>query len=81
MEKLPQRLVNVPVADRDALENAGEVWAAVEEETLRLEGRGRVLLRPSGTESLVRVMVEAPREDECQEIVDRLVKLVKTRLG
>jgi phosphoglucosamine mutase len=81
MEKLPQRLVNVPVADRDALENAGEVWAAVEEETLRLEGRGRVLLRPSGTESLVRVMVEAPREDECQEIVDRLVNLVKTRLG
>jgi phosphoglucosamine mutase len=81
MEKLPQRLVNVPVADRAALEHARDVWAAVEEESLRLEGRGRVLLRPSGTEPLVRVMVEAPREDECQEIVDRLVNLVKTRLG
>ena len=81
MEKLPQRLVNVPVADRDALEGADEVWAAVEEESDRLEGRGRVLLRSSGTEPLVRVMVEAPREDECQEIVDRLANLVRTRLG
>jgi phosphoglucosamine mutase len=69
------------VADRDALEHAGDVWAAVEKESQRLEGRGRVLLRPSGTEPLVRVMVEAPREEECQEIVDRLVNLVRTRLG
>jgi phosphoglucosamine mutase len=81
MEKLPQRLVNVAVADRDALGGAQEVWAAVEEESERLEGRGRVLVRPSGTEPLVRVMVEAPREEECQQIVDRLVNLVKTRLG
>jgi phosphoglucosamine mutase len=81
MEKLPQRLVNVRVADRDALERAEDVWAAVEEESARLEGRGRVLLRSSGTEPVVRVMVEAAREDECQEIVDRLVNLVTTRLG
>jgi phosphoglucosamine mutase len=38
-------------------------------------------VRPSGTEPLVRVMVEAPREDECQEIVDRLANLVKAELG
>jgi phosphoglucosamine mutase len=81
MEKLPQRLVNVRVSDRDALDGAQDVWAAVEEESELLEGRGRVLLRSSGTEPLVRVMVEAPREDECQEIVDRLANLVKTRLG
>ena len=81
MEKLPQRLVNVRVADRDAIEGASEVWAAVEEESARLEGRGRVLIRPSGTEPLVRVMVEAPREEECQEIVDRLAKLVKAKVG
>jgi phosphoglucosamine mutase len=81
MEKLPQRLVNVPVSDRDALEGDEEIWAAVEEESSRLEGRGRVLLRPSGTEPLVRVMVEAPREAECQEIVDRLVNVVRARLG
>jgi phosphoglucosamine mutase len=81
MEKLPQRLVNVRVADRDALADAAEVWAAVDRESARLEGRGRVLVRPSGTEPLVRVMVEAPREDECQEIVDRLANLVEAELG
>jgi phosphoglucosamine mutase len=81
MEKLPQRLVNVRVRDRTALERADTVWAAVERESEALEGRGRVLLRPSGTEPLVRVMVEAPREDECQEIVDRLANLVETELG
>jgi phosphoglucosamine mutase len=71
----------VRVGDRDALEGATGVWAAVDEESARLEGRGRVLVRPSGTEPLVRVMVEAPREDECQEIVDRLANLVKAELG
>ena len=81
MEKLPQRLVNVRVRDRTALDGADTVWAAVERESEALEGRGRVLVRPSGTEPLVRVMVEAPREDECQEIVDRLANLVETELG
>jgi phosphoglucosamine mutase len=57
------------------------VWEAVDEESARLDGRGRVLVRPSGTEPLVRVMVEAPREDECQEIVDRLANLVEAKLG
>ncbi len=60
MEKLPQTLVNVEVADREALAGAEAVWEAVEREGEALEGRGRVLLRPSGTEPLVRVMVEAP---------------------
>jgi phosphoglucosamine mutase len=81
MEKLPQRLVNVRVADRDAIEGATAVWAAVEQESERLVGRGRVLIRPSGTEPLVRVMVEAPREEECEEIVDRLANLVQAELG
>jgi phosphoglucosamine mutase len=81
MEKLPQRLVNVRVADLDALEGAADVWVAVAEESAQLEGRGRVLVRPSGTEPLVRVMVEAPREEECEEIVDRLANLVKAELG
>jgi phosphoglucosamine mutase len=81
MEKLPQRLVNVRVRDRTALEGADTVWAAVERESAALEGRGRVLVRPSGTEPLVRVMVEAPGEDECQEIARRLANLVETELG
>ena len=81
MEKLPQRLVNVRVADRDAIEGADEVWRAAREESDRLRGRGRVLIRASGTEPLVRVMVEAPREEECEEIVGRLANLVEAKLG
>jgi phosphoglucosamine mutase len=81
MAKLPQRLVNVRVRDRDALDDAKSVWEAVERESESLRGRGRVLVRPSGTEPLVRVMVEAPAEDECEEIAGRLANLVQTELG
>jgi phosphoglucosamine mutase len=81
MEKLPQRLVNVRVAQREALEKAADVWAAVERESEGLEGRGRVLVRPSGTEPLVRVMVEAPDEGECDQIAGRLVAVVERELG
>jgi phosphoglucosamine mutase len=80
MEKLPQTLVNVRVRDRGALEGATAVHAAVERESAALEGRGRVLLRPSGTEPLVRVMVEAPTADEAESVCGRLVALVEAEL-
>jgi phosphoglucosamine mutase len=75
-QRLPQRLENVRVKDRAAIEGATELWTAVDEENAKLEGRGRVLVRPSGTEPLVRVMVEAPDEGECEAICNRLVELV-----
>jgi phosphoglucosamine mutase len=81
MSKLPQRLVNVKISDRDALEGASGVWSAVERESQALEGRGRVLIRPSGTEPLVRVMVEAPAENEADEVVGRLVEVVERELA
>jgi phosphoglucosamine mutase len=81
MEKLPQRLVNVPVRDRSELEGAAGVQEAVERESAALEGRGRVLVRPSGTEPLVRVMVEAPSEAETDEVCARLVAVVEAELG
>jgi phosphoglucosamine mutase len=81
MEKLPQQLVNVEVADRGALEGAKAVWKAVEVEEKGLEGRGRVLLRSSGTEPLVRVMVEAPSQDECDAVCARLVEVVRRELS
>jgi phosphoglucosamine mutase len=81
MRKLPQRLVNVRVRDRGALDGATAVWEAVEAESSALEGRGRVLVRPSGTEPLVRVMVEAPDEDECAAVIDRLVAVVERDLA
>jgi phosphoglucosamine mutase len=81
MRRLPQVLVNVEVADRHALDGARGVWEAVEREEAGLEGRGRVLVRPSGTEPLVRVMVEAPTEDEANQVCERLVELVRAELG
>jgi phosphoglucosamine mutase len=76
MEKLPQRLVNVRLPDRAAIERAAAdpgMAAAVARETEALEGRGRVLVRPSGTEPLLRVMVEAPTDDEAEQACARLV--------
>ncbi|HEU4735974.1 MAG TPA: phosphoglucosamine mutase [Solirubrobacterales bacterium] len=81
MEKLPQTLVNVEVADREAIAGAKPVWEAVEREEEALAGRGRVLLRPSGTEPLVRVMVEAPSAEEADAICERLVTLVRQELA
>jgi phosphoglucosamine mutase len=81
MEKLPQTLVNVKVADREAIAGAKPVWEAVEREEEALEGRGRVLLRPSGTEPLVRVMVEAPTAAEADSVCERLVTLVRQELA
>ncbi len=81
MERLPQRLVNVRVAAREDLDSAKGLWDAVERESRALEGRGRVLVRSSGTEPVVRVMVEARSADECEEIADRLANTVKSELG
>ncbi len=81
MEKLPQTLVNVEVADREAIAGAEAVWEAVEREGAELEGRGRVLLRPSGTEPLVRVMAEAPSAEEADAVCQRLADLVRQELG
>jgi len=78
MEKLPQRLVNVRFADRAALTGAVDAIAPdVEAEAAALAGRGRVLVRPSGTEPLVRVMVEAPTADEADAVCGRLVAAVE----
>jgi phosphoglucosamine mutase len=81
MTKLPQLLINVKVADRGALDTATGVLEAIERESAALEGRGRVLVRSSGTEPLVRVMVEAPEEAECREVAERLAQLVERELG
>jgi phosphoglucosamine mutase len=81
MRKLPQKLVNVRIADRGALDGATEVWAAVDRESQGLEGRGRVLVRPSGTEPVVRVMVEAPEQTECDAVIERLVATVERELA
>jgi len=81
MRRLPQKLVNVRVRDRDELAGAAEVWAAVDAESRRLDGSGRVLVRTSGTEPLVRVMAEAPTAEEVDATCDRIVAVVEKHLA
>jgi phosphoglucosamine mutase len=84
MAKLPQRLVNIRAVDRRALGAAlehADVQAAIEQEGAALAGRGRVLVRASGTEPLVRVMVEAPEPAETDAVCARLQATVQAALG
>jgi phosphoglucosamine mutase len=81
MERLPQKLVNVPVRDKGALEDATGVWEAVARESERLVDAGRILVRPSGTEPLVRIMVEAPTSEECDAVCKRLAGVIANQLG
>lgn len=81
LERVPQVLVNVAVADPGRLATAGEVWAEVEAVEAELGATGRVLLRPSGTEPLVRVMVEAVSEEQAAECAHRLSCVVVEALG
>lgn len=80
-EPFPQVLINVPVADRSKLDGAAELWERVRAAEERLGDDGRVLLRPSGTEPLVRVMVEASDRAVAQETADELAAHVSRLLG
>jgi len=71
----------VRVRDRGALAGAAAEDESFERDTAALEGRVRVLVRPSGTERLVRVMVEAPTEAEASEVCERLVSVVESEIG
>jgi phosphoglucosamine mutase len=77
VHKLPQVLINVKVADRAAGASAPEVLAAVAEAEAELGEEGRVLLRPSGTEPLVRVMVEAPTLEAAESTAARIADVVR----
>jgi len=81
MTRLPQVLRNVRVAERQALDDAQTFWAEVRSVEADLGGDGRVLVRPSGTEPLVRVMVEAPTHDLAERTVDRLCAALAAALG
>ncbi|MFJ2609438.1 phosphoglucosamine mutase [Streptomyces sp. NPDC087425] len=81
MERLPQVLVNVPDVDRGRVGTSAELATAVAEAERELGGTGRVLLRPSGTEPLVRVMVEAADIEQARTVAGRLADAVKSALG
>lgn len=73
----PQLLVNVKVADKNAAMKDEEVLKAADKVEKALEGNGRILLRPSGTENLVRVMVEAETDKLCKEMAELVVEKLK----
>lgn len=80
-EPFPQVLINVPVRDRGSLDEAAEVWDEVKRVEATLGDDGRVLVRSSGTEPLVRVMVEAEDETQAGAAAKRLAEAVQSRLG
>jgi len=81
MTRLPQVLVNVKGVDENAVDASEIVQAAVAQEEKELAGLGRVLLRKSGTEPVVRVMVEAPTGEQASAVAARLAQVVKTELS
>ena len=81
MTIFPQKLVNIRVTDKHAVaqnEKVAEVISMVEDE---MDGNGRVLVRPSGTEPLVRVMVEAATVEACENYVNRIAEVVRAEMG
>jgi phosphoglucosamine mutase len=80
-ETYPQVLINVPVASRSELESSEPVWTEVRNAEAALGDRGRVLLRASGTEPLVRVMVEAVEEGTARRTAESLARVVERELG
>lgn len=80
-EPVPQILINVKVANRDRLQDAHALWEEVRSVEAEMGDEGRVLLRPSGTEPLVRVMVEAVDPDAAERNARRLADAVATHLA
>jgi phosphoglucosamine mutase len=81
MRRFPQVLINVEVAHKERLDQAGGIWQAVRDREARLDGSGRVLVRASGTEPIVRVMVEAETEELAREHADAVAAEVAEALG
>ena len=81
MVRYPQLLINVSGVAKDKLADNQRIKTAVEEAEAKLGGKGRVLLRKSGTEPLVRVMIEAEDAVLAQELAESLAALVKSELA
>jgi phosphoglucosamine mutase len=77
----PQELVNVRVSEKDGVMEIPAVKAVIEEVETEMAGKGRILVRPSGTEPLLRVMAEAETDEKCHDYVMRIVNVVKAEIG
>lgn len=81
IERFPQILRNVPVASRQGLDTRPEIMAAIADAERSLGSRGRVLVRASGTEPVVRVMVEAEDQDHAESVAGHLIEVIQRVLG
>lgn len=81
MKVFPQVLKNVKVANKEEAMTNSRIQEEIEAVEKELGNEGRVLVRPSGTEPLIRVMVEAPTEEACENYTDRIVKVVEELFG
>jgi phosphoglucosamine mutase len=81
MTVFPQVLINVDVAEKPPLAEIGKLQEAIAEAEAELAGKGRVLIRYSGTQPMCRVMVEGPTKELTQTIANRLVGVVKECIG
>ncbi len=81
MRKLPQSLVNVRVKDKALYAQDDDIAAAQAAVEAQLKGSGRLLVRPSGTEPLIRVMVEAPTQEQADALANQLADVVRDRIG
>ncbi|MDQ0177813.1 phosphoglucosamine mutase [Bacillus chungangensis] len=81
MTKYPQKLVNIRVTDKHHVTDNKRVNEVITQVETEMAGNGRVLVRPSGTEPLVRVMVEAVTPEDCNIYVERITKVVKEEMG
>lgn len=81
MQRFPQELINVRVADKHAVSENAVVATAIAEAEAKLDGSGRILVRPSGTEPLVRVMVEAATHEEALGYAQEIASIIERELG
>ncbi len=76
MKKLPQTTVNVRVKDKSAAQSSDALAEAVKAAEAELGGTGRILVRPSGTEPVIRIMVESPTDEQCMVLADRIAAVI-----
>ncbi|MBS4210018.1 phosphoglucosamine mutase [Bacillus sp. FJAT-50079] len=81
MKKYPQKLVNIRVTDKYHVTDNEKVKEIIDEVEAEMNGNGRILVRPSGTEPLVRVMCEAATKEQCEEYVNRIAVVVQAEMG
>jgi len=81
VQTYPQKLVNIKVSDKNGAMDVPAIKAIIEEVEQEMSGDGRVLVRPSGTEPLLRVMAEAPTKEKVDYYVDKISKIVIEEIG